>query len=573
MEGVFTRFKKSEVILLITAIWLLLSAGVLSAIGWSLWWKRDRLLYGGKSSGEQRVEIFARAGLNKDALILANEFVTNEATDPQARYGLRGDYNTSSYIKYLLAPRVPDGSSRVYLNIDEKPGRELDVRQLAFAFDKTTPLSKAGWFFSLLIIFGCGFLIARAMGVNDGLPAIIGLGVLANGMIVMIARSLGGGMSGAGFVMSLMALSGMWLCRQEIIRGIKEIQKPPRSLIDLGLLLLAIGSVWLAWRMATIVVPDDWDAWAIWGAKAKMLALGHGPLSDVTHFGHADYPLMWPAVWALSGWCSGGWEEQLARGWSAIFFGLAGWQVARSARTSGCSSVTALFAATLFISIPKAIVVASWSYAESLLWFFYALSFHQAALFLRTPTTRSFLLAQLFATGAAYTKNEGVLFMGLMTLLLVAVAPRNRKLPSLTITAGVAFLLYGPWVLWTKQILDLDSHATAGLSISRWQEIIDRVPQAWDGVLAIWLDFQQWSIALIILLFGLIYAAVLERGRERYFIVFPLVYLSGLFAVVAGHTADIGWQVGTAWDRLTLQAIPLIVMGIFITYGKTKNTI
>jgi hypothetical protein len=78
-----------------------------------------------------------------------------------------------------------------------------------------------------------------------------------------------------------------------------------------GITILAVSA---AFVMAVTSVPDDWDAWAIWGARAKVLALGNGPLEDVTWFGHADYPLLWPSLWACSGWCAGGWEEQWIRG-------------------------------------------------------------------------------------------------------------------------------------------------------------------------------------------------------------------------------------------------------------------
>jgi len=84
--------------------------------------------------------------------------------------------------------------------------------------------------------------------------------------------------------------------------------------------------------MSVVVVPDDWDAWAIWGSRAKLLALGHSPLIDVTKFGHTDYPLLWPSIWSFSGWCAGGWEEQWSRGatladdalWLGISFSVAG---------------------------------------------------------------------------------------------------------------------------------------------------------------------------------------------------------------------------------------------------------
>ncbi len=416
--------------------------------------------------------------------------------------------------------------------------------------------------------------MARVLSVEQecGLPAIVGMGVLVIGLLVILSNVLGLGMNVAGAALSILAAIGIWLrwrAKPSITwrRLASEI-----SLWNIGLLFLSIGSVWLAWRMATIVVPDDWDAWAIWGAKAKVLALGRGPLSDVTHFGHADYPLLWPAVWALSGWCSGGWEEQLARGWSAIFFGLAGWQIASTARFCGASSRQSLFAAAFFLSIPKAIVVASWSYAEPLLWLFMVLSFDRAIRYAKRHDVKDAWLGVLFGVASAYTKNEGVMFLVMMLGMLVIIAPSVNRLGVIWKSMALAGVLYGPWVVWTRFALDLNSHATSGLTLARMSEIASRIPQGWQHIMAVWLDFQQWGVALILLLTGTLWSLIRRRIRDLPFVIFPILYLAGLFLVVVGHTAEIGWQVGTAWDRLTLQAIPLLIIGVFIASCREENT-
>lgn len=105
-----------------------------------------------------------------------------------------------------------------------------------------------------------------------------------------------------------------------------SVSRRERIFSGLLLLIIAAGLLW-SFLMAVVVVPDDWDAWAIWGSKAKVLALGSGPLEDVTRFGHADYPLLWPTIWAFSGWLSGGWEECWSKGWGAVFLLLCVWEM------------------------------------------------------------------------------------------------------------------------------------------------------------------------------------------------------------------------------------------------------
>ncbi len=122
--------------------------------------------------------------------------------------------------------------------------------------------------------------------------------------------------------------------------------------------------------MAVIVTPDDWDAWAIWGVKAKILLLGDGPVSDVTHVGHADYPLLWPLLWAFSSWFTAGWEDAWSRGWGTVLYVFVLWELAIIIYRETGRRELGLFAAALFATIPSVPLIVSWSYAETPLWLF-----------------------------------------------------------------------------------------------------------------------------------------------------------------------------------------------------------
>ena len=162
--------------------------------------------------------------------------------------------------------------------------------------------------------------------------------------------------------------------------------------------------------MSVVVVPDDWDAWAIWGAKAKVLALGRGPLTDVIYFPMPDYPLLWPAVWAFSGWCAGGWEEHWSRAWGPIFMALCAWEMGLIlSRLTGRRSFGLLIGVS-FLSIPMVPLLSSWSYAEAPLWLMISCCFGRLLLWKREMWDRHLMIAALFAAGAAYTKNEGLFF-------------------------------------------------------------------------------------------------------------------------------------------------------------------
>jgi hypothetical protein len=313
-----------------------------------------------------------------------------------------------------------------------------------------------------------------------------------------------------------------------------------------------------------IAVPDDWDAWAIWGAKAKVLALGSGPLSDVTWFGHADYPLLWPCVWAFSALCSGGWEEQLCRGWGAVFLLLAVWQIGVvTARRSG-SRGAGVFAAALFVSIPKVVVVSTWSYAEGPLWLLTACCLGRTLECAETEGWENPLLAGLFAAASAYAKNDGLLLAALGLCWLVIFRLRGRGVRPALIYAMVFAAWYGPWFVWTRLDLRLASHATASLSLSvalvshAW----GRLPDAAAAVGRMWADVRQWSIVPLIVIAGGVAALWEGEWRSRAVALLPLAALLTFFSILVLHAAEVTWQVSTSWDRLTIQVLALAIPSV-----------
>jgi hypothetical protein len=328
-------------------------------------------------------------------------------------------------------------------------------------------------------------------------------------------------------------------------------------------LLYIIGLLIFVWSllMAVVVVPDDWDAWAIWGAKAKVLALAQGPLENVIYFGHQDYPLLWPAVWAFSGWCSGGWEEHWSRGWGVLFMLLTAWQISTIIQRHTRHTKTALTGAILFLSIPMVPLVASWSYAEAPLWLMMTCCF---GCLLRWRTDKSkinLFIGALFAAAAAYTKNEGV-FFALLGFLWVLAAPHTRWKEAIFIYLIPFAILYTPWVYWTRISMGMGSHATAGfaLDVSTVMMALKRLPETLRLIGNMWLDIKQWNVVLGFIGLAMIFYLVKGNKQQRIDIMLPISLLLGFLVIILFHFQNIGWQVGTSWNRLTLQAIPLFII-------------
>ena len=47
--------------------------------------------------------------------------------------------------------------------------------------------------------------------------------------------------------------------------------------------------------------------------------------------------------------------------------------------------------------------------------------------------------------------------------------------------------------------------------------------------------------------------------------------MAGMLTIMLFHKDDIGWQINTAWDRLTMQVLPLLLIPTLI-FGQKKSS-
>lgn len=83
----------------------------------------------------------------------------------------------------------------------------------------------------------------------------------------------------------------------------------------------------------------------------------------------------------------------------------------------------------------------------------------------------------------------------------------------------------------------------------------ERLPTALEVIGRIWADPRQWNAVL----WGLDVAMVwsFRQPGRREDLLLPMGILLAYCIIVVFHTADIYWQVGTYWNRLTLHVVPL----------------
>lgn len=553
-----------------------------------LWWQRERVLYLGKSVKQQRKVVFQRAGLPPSLVdridSLARQWL------PDARYEARGDATSLSYIKYLLLPRIPGKSAAHTLKVrgEEFAATGGNAGLQTWDAQPASTNNPAGLVLSFAVLLGWAGLIRRLWGRIPTWPESLALSCFFLTLLVLPMRffflSANTAFAGAvvvGLVGWVSIFFGYLRTRGKRRGGNGNLsllfsgkQKGEQIIVGLLVTIILLAILW-SLIMSVVVVPDDWDAWAIWGSKAKVLAQGTGPLHDVTRFAHPDYPLLWPVVWGFSGWLSGGWEECWSKGWGAVFLFFCVWEMIHAVKEQSSSLIAGLLAGALFLSIPNVPLIASWSYAEAPLWLMMTCGL---ACFLRWQnrgTRGDAVLAGLCAAAAAYTKNEGVLFAVLLGALFL-LGRRGRLRPAALF--GLTFILcYLLWWYWSRVYYDLGSHATAGLHIDAGilQGALARIPPACKAIFGMWKDIRQWNIVgfgIAAALIGSLFRFGRE-GRPVLYLLLPAGLLGGYLVIIFFHTEEIYRQIGGAWNRLTVQALPMLLVLLVPTYWQSFSRI
>ncbi len=533
----------------------------------------------GKPVNEQRLKVWQNAGL--PAELLDSVYAIQQLWPEDVSYAFSGEHNKKSYAEYLLLPRIPSGSDNYHVHTDGsfRPSDLLKTKS-----DDTGGQGYRGLFGligSMLTLTGISLLVryvSRCLPLSFpecyaiAIFTLMILGLLAK----LVFQSIVPGfvatiiLGGAGFL-------SLW-CQRDKSPNIgrmsyqsgNSVQYPSNTIIRIftalmvTLLLLSIGWSFL---MAVVVVPDDWDAWAIWGAKAKLLLLGSGPLMDVTEVGHADYPLIWPILWAYSAWFSGGWEELWSRGWGAILYALVLWELIIVINQSTRSVFYGLFGAVLFATMPMTPLVVSWSYAETSFWLFTITGLGCLFRWRKAGGLAYVGIGSLLIAGAAYTKNEGMLLFCVVMLWLTATCYRNN-LRAISVFALIFLVSMAPWLYWIKIYLQLGSHATDGLGLVNLDIArgVDRLPHALEAIMTMWADVRQWGAAFYLCM--LLMMVTFLKDKQKIDFLVPLLLLVGYLVVIILHPAEIYWQIGTAWNRLTLQVMLVLIL---ITLSKLKQ--
>jgi hypothetical protein len=351
----------------------------------------------------------------------------------------------------------------------------------------------------------------------------------------------------------------------------------PKYLTGLFLVAVAIGVI--VFVVSSLNKPHgEWDAWSIWNLRARFFVRGGQFWKDAfttqLFWSHPDYPLLLPGIVAML-WTLAHTESTAAPIGVAFLFGLGAAGILTSTLGILRGKAQAFVAGILLLGTVSFTGNAANQYADIPLSFAIIASLALLCLQDRHPEDLRFsVLAGLTAGFAAWTKNEGLMFVALLIVArivaIVRYGNRSAMLPqllrfaagSLPPLAVVAFfkLRFAPTNdLMSRSMHDVIAHVT---DFGRWVTTIEgfiRAPFVVGGFL----------VPLAVLIAGYWFLVRFNvEARDRLSLATLAITLSlmviGDFAVYVLLTGDVAWQMTTSMERLFLQLWPAGLLTFFL---------
>ena len=341
---------------------------------------------------------------------------------------------------------------------------------------------------------------------------------------------------------------------------------------------------------------DGWDAFAIWNLHARFLFRGGAHWRDgftaLIPWSHPDYPLLLPGAVAHF-WTLLGRDHPAVPAVIGFIFTFSTIAVMFSALYILRGSTPAMLGGIALLATPSYLELGTWQYADVPLSFFFLativlLHLHDDAAkddgaqdyFLhRSP--RLLVLAGLAAGFAAWTKNEGVLFLGAVLLARFLARVRRRNMESEGRAADATSTM--PMLVAVVPVLLVIAYfkhfiAPPGDLFSDPATMLHKVldPARYWAVTKWYgkefLLFGHWWLIPTTLLMVVYYFVAGKDDRDqtpalRASILALAITLAGYFVIYLITPYDIYWHLRFSLSRLFLQLWPSAIFLFFLTVG------
>lgn len=402
------------------------------------------------------------------------------------------------------------------------------------------------------------------------LPTVAGLapatGLAACALVTVVGAMLG--LDVTPFhtaVLTIVALAVACLAFRGRAPGLGTLA--PRSQGMLGraveltcLALLAVLSVRIV-RFTAATGLDVWDGWAMWAPKAHALFVEGDVWSPVFRAApyrmqHEEYPVLFPALGALSSGAIGRFDPRLVDIEAAavlVSFGWAAWALLRLVVVPAAAAAVALWltGSTALIENGAA------NYADSVLAAFTALGIVCVLVWLTRGSGALLALGALFLAAAASTKSEGLLFaVAAIVAALLTARGFGRKHRSALVFAGAVLAvpllwavvdrLNGPGAKNVEPLAFVDPTEMAAAA--------DRIPTTVGRLTDEIVD--GWPLVSLVVILAFAAAGAARLWWQAAFVaLWGALAFGALVAVYYAGTAPIDWHLGTSADRVVVSIV------------------
>ncbi len=329
------------------------------------------------------------------------------------------------------------------------------------------------------------------------------------------------------------------------------------ALAQVGLL---IGVATTAFLVRPII---DWDAWAIWGLRARALFWLGGVSNPVfespVYASHMlDYPLFLPALESTGFHAMGRVDQsliQLQLLALAVGFAWALWGILRP-RVPVEIAALALLA---LIAAPNVLTRLSSGYADIPLAFFVALGLAALGRWLLEPDSRLLPWVALFLGAAGLTKNEGAMFAAtaLLSALAVVFVTDRARVRRLLLASLCVFAPLVPWRVFVATH-DLHDVAFAPGDTARPGYLVHHADRLWPAARALIEQLTGGGYGLLLPALALAIAAAIVARRAA-LAVFVAGWLTlsfaGLLFVYWVSPLSLDWYLANSADRVVLTLV------------------
>jgi hypothetical protein len=324
---------------------------------------------------------------------------------------------------------------------------------------------------------------------------------------------------------------------------------------------------------------NGWDAWAIYGVRARAIFRGgvhwKDAFSTLIPWSHTDYPLMLPLSSART-WLYCGREVSFAQAALTTLLTLATAGLLFSALTALRSRTQGYIAGVVLLGFTNFVAYGASAYADVPVMFFCAATLVLFALQHESESDNynHLILAGVAAGLAAWTKNEGSLFVvaSLASYAFVALRAdgwrrcvRQLMFVALGLAPVLAFVLYFKvWLAPPSELMAamgssstlaklLDHHRYFYIAREFWRQIIIYTGR---GI----------NLAYLLLIYLVCIGATLKHKRSVVQLSLTLcLMLAGYFWVYLTSPYDLAFHVSTSIERLLLQMWPSFIFLYFLT--------